>query len=247
MPAIRSVRWWRCSGPASRDRVQRLSASREGHLGGRRIAAPDFSVGVLEFDGGVIARLTNSIVAPVDRSLRVVGERGVATIPRRLGIPRAIASLDHRHAARRADGAQAGEAPVRHLSKSDAGPNVAGSPRQVGATNAGRTSNGFQPRHRAARRPGRAGGAGSHRAEARLTCDGGDARATIRDGQWSSSADADCSRLTRATSAAAGSGLYRPRSAGCRTGAYAARAAAESCSSLVTARAPGPCRSDAPS
>jgi predicted dehydrogenase len=53
----------------------------KGISAGARIAAPDFSVGVLEFDGGVIARLTNSIVAPVDRSLRVVGERGVATIP----------------------------------------------------------------------------------------------------------------------------------------------------------------------
>jgi len=39
--------------------------------------APDFSVGVLSFDGGIVARLTNSIVAPYDHRLRVIGEEGV--------------------------------------------------------------------------------------------------------------------------------------------------------------------------
>lgn len=39
-------------------------------------AAPDFSVGLLEFDGGIVARLTNSIVAPYDHRLRIVGEEG---------------------------------------------------------------------------------------------------------------------------------------------------------------------------
>lgn len=39
-------------------------------------AAPDFSVGLLEFDGGVVARLTNSIVAPYDHRMRIVGETG---------------------------------------------------------------------------------------------------------------------------------------------------------------------------
>ncbi len=38
--------------------------------------APDFSSGLLEFDGGVVARLTNSIVAPYDHRLRVIGEDG---------------------------------------------------------------------------------------------------------------------------------------------------------------------------
>ena len=38
--------------------------------------APDFSVGVLEFDGGVVARLTNSIVAQYDHRLRIFGEDG---------------------------------------------------------------------------------------------------------------------------------------------------------------------------
>ncbi|MBP0447232.1 Gfo/Idh/MocA family oxidoreductase [Roseomonas sp. SSH11] len=42
--------------------------------------SPDLSIGVLEFDGGVVARLTNSIIAPSDRSLRVVCEGGVATL-----------------------------------------------------------------------------------------------------------------------------------------------------------------------
>lgn len=41
---------------------------------------PDFSVGVLSFDGGVQARLTCSILAPADRSLRVVGTEGVAIL-----------------------------------------------------------------------------------------------------------------------------------------------------------------------
>lgn len=47
---------------------------------GVSVRSPDFSVGVLEFDDGVVARLTNSILAPSDRALRVIGERGVATI-----------------------------------------------------------------------------------------------------------------------------------------------------------------------
>lgn len=38
--------------------------------------APDFSVGLLEFDGGVVARLTNSVVAPFDHRLRIIGENG---------------------------------------------------------------------------------------------------------------------------------------------------------------------------
>ncbi len=48
---------------------------------GAVVTSPDLSVGLLEFDGGVVARLTNTIIAPSDRTLRVVGERGVATIP----------------------------------------------------------------------------------------------------------------------------------------------------------------------
>jgi predicted dehydrogenase len=47
---------------------------------GVRINTPDLSVGMLEFDGGVVARLSNSILAPANRSLRVIGLDGVATI-----------------------------------------------------------------------------------------------------------------------------------------------------------------------
>ncbi|WP_191083229.1 Gfo/Idh/MocA family protein [Roseococcus microcysteis] len=42
---------------------------------------PDFSVGVLRFDHGVVARLSLSIIAPHNRLLRVVGTQGFATIP----------------------------------------------------------------------------------------------------------------------------------------------------------------------
>jgi len=38
--------------------------------------APDFSVGILEFEGGIVARITNSIVAPYDHRLRVIGDDG---------------------------------------------------------------------------------------------------------------------------------------------------------------------------
>jgi predicted dehydrogenase len=39
--------------------------------------APDFSVACLEFESGVVARMTNSIVAPRDHAFRIVGDRGV--------------------------------------------------------------------------------------------------------------------------------------------------------------------------
>lgn len=42
--------------------------------------APDFSSGCLEFDGGIVARVTNSIVAPYDHRFRIVGEDGVIEI-----------------------------------------------------------------------------------------------------------------------------------------------------------------------
>ena len=38
---------------------------------------PDFSVACIEFDGGVVARLTCSVVAPFDRSIRIIGDDGV--------------------------------------------------------------------------------------------------------------------------------------------------------------------------
>jgi predicted dehydrogenase len=47
---------------------------------GVSVQSPDLSVGLLEFDGGVVARLSNSILAPANRSLRVIGLDGVATL-----------------------------------------------------------------------------------------------------------------------------------------------------------------------
>jgi predicted dehydrogenase len=47
---------------------------------GVEIVSPDLSVGMLEFDDGVVARLTCSIIAPLNRSLRVIGLDGVATL-----------------------------------------------------------------------------------------------------------------------------------------------------------------------
>lgn len=41
---------------------------------------PDFSVACLEFCSGVVARLTCSIVAPHDHSLRVIGDQGVLAV-----------------------------------------------------------------------------------------------------------------------------------------------------------------------
>ena len=42
--------------------------------------APDFSVGNIEFDNGVVARVTCSLVAPRDKSLTIVGDTGVAFV-----------------------------------------------------------------------------------------------------------------------------------------------------------------------
>lgn len=42
-----------------------------------RPEAPDFSVACLEFHSGVVARLTCSVLAPRDHSLRIVGDKGV--------------------------------------------------------------------------------------------------------------------------------------------------------------------------
>jgi predicted dehydrogenase len=39
--------------------------------------APDFSVGCIEYDEGVIARVTCSIVAPRDKSLTIIGDDGI--------------------------------------------------------------------------------------------------------------------------------------------------------------------------
>ena len=42
--------------------------------------APDFSVGCIEYDDGVVARVTAGLVAPVDKSLTIVGDDGVLVV-----------------------------------------------------------------------------------------------------------------------------------------------------------------------
>ncbi|TCH96703.1 Gfo/Idh/MocA family oxidoreductase [Roseococcus sp. SYP-B2431] len=42
--------------------------------------APDFSVGCIEYDDDVVARVTCSIVAPADKSLVVIGDEGILSI-----------------------------------------------------------------------------------------------------------------------------------------------------------------------
>ena len=42
--------------------------------------APDISVGCLEFDNGIVARMTNSVVAAYDHRLRLFGEEGVLSL-----------------------------------------------------------------------------------------------------------------------------------------------------------------------
>jgi predicted dehydrogenase len=43
-------------------------------------SAPDFSVACIRFDSGVVARLTCSILAPRDHSIRVIGDEGVLSV-----------------------------------------------------------------------------------------------------------------------------------------------------------------------
>jgi predicted dehydrogenase len=44
------------------------------------LCAPDFSVAILLFESGVVARLTCSVVAPHDHSLRLIGDAGVLEV-----------------------------------------------------------------------------------------------------------------------------------------------------------------------
>src|ERR1700730_11098055 len=39
--------------------------------------APDFSVGCIEYDQDIVARVTCSIVAPADKSIVIIGENGL--------------------------------------------------------------------------------------------------------------------------------------------------------------------------
>lgn len=67
--------------------VERVTASAECLLPDKLTApplqpatTPDFSVGILKFESGVVARLTSSIVAPHNHALQVVGECGVLEV-----------------------------------------------------------------------------------------------------------------------------------------------------------------------
>lgn len=63
--------------------VQRIvAASAQIAPGKRGIAAsgPDFAVATLFFANGTVARLTNSVIAPQDYSLRWIGDRGVVKV-----------------------------------------------------------------------------------------------------------------------------------------------------------------------
>jgi len=42
--------------------------------------APDLSVACVEYDGGLVARLTCSLVAPKDKSLTIIGDDGILTV-----------------------------------------------------------------------------------------------------------------------------------------------------------------------
>lgn len=44
------------------------------------VTTPDFSVACITFESGVVVRLTNSIVAPHNHSLQIVGDKGVLTV-----------------------------------------------------------------------------------------------------------------------------------------------------------------------
>jgi predicted dehydrogenase len=43
--------------------------------------APDFTVGCLEYDGGIVARVTCGLVAPHDKSLSIIGDDGIILVP----------------------------------------------------------------------------------------------------------------------------------------------------------------------
>jgi predicted dehydrogenase len=39
--------------------------------------APDFTVGCIEYDNDIVARVTSSLVAPLDKSIKIIGEKGI--------------------------------------------------------------------------------------------------------------------------------------------------------------------------
>jgi predicted dehydrogenase len=45
------------------------------------VMAPDFTVGCIEYPGGVVARITCGLVAPKDKSLTIIGDGGILSVP----------------------------------------------------------------------------------------------------------------------------------------------------------------------
>ena len=67
-------------GPAKR--VVSFSTLLLPHKGSNgNCGAPDFSVGTIEFESGMVARITNSIYVTRDHTLRIFGDDGMLTIP----------------------------------------------------------------------------------------------------------------------------------------------------------------------
>lgn len=68
-------------GPASTISSTALSLLPDKGVGSPlEIISPDFSCSVIEFESGVVARLTSSIIAPDDWSLRIIGDNGVLSV-----------------------------------------------------------------------------------------------------------------------------------------------------------------------
>jgi len=69
-------------GPASRvSAFASVQVPEKGAGEALAASAPDFSVACIQFASGVVARLTCSILAPQDHSLRIIGDEGVLRVP----------------------------------------------------------------------------------------------------------------------------------------------------------------------
>jgi hypothetical protein len=64
--------------------VRRITAFASCQIPDKGIAvgamAPDFTTGCLEYDGGIVARVTCGLVAPHDKSLTIIGDDGVLKV-----------------------------------------------------------------------------------------------------------------------------------------------------------------------
>ena len=43
--------------------------------------APDLTVGCIEYPDGVVARVTCSLIAPRDKSITIIGDDGILSVP----------------------------------------------------------------------------------------------------------------------------------------------------------------------